>query len=121
MSTTIHTRATTTIESPDLLRFALDYQAAVTEYFGPHSVQVATSTSEESLTALGTGGLTTVTFLQVSSNQDISITLGTANVNVPVSLVAGGILVLAGTSLTAISISNSSGSTANVRYLVGGS
>jgi hypothetical protein len=99
----------------------LEYQASITKWFGPHSLTVADGVSEQAIVPLGTGGLTTITFVQITSDVAVSVTYGTANVNVPVSLAAGGMHTLAGTSLTAIAISNGSGSTANVRYLAGGS
>lgn len=123
MSGVARTRVTTDIRGPgqDVLSMPLEYQASITEWFGPHSVQVADGVSEQSIVPLGTGGMTTITFFQCTTDVAISLTLGTANANAPVALAAGGILTLAGTSLTAIAVSNGAGSTANVRYLAGGS
>lgn len=92
-----------------------------TEWFGPYTVQVADAVTEQSLTALGTGGLTTVTALLITSDVNISLTYGTAANNEPIPLNANGFHLMSGTSLTAIAVSNSSGSTANVTYFVAGS
>jgi hypothetical protein len=97
------------------------HQLSVTEWFGPHTVQVADGVSEQSLTALGTGGLTTITVLEITSDRNISITYGAAGSNAPVNLDANGVHAMSGTSLTALAVSNSSGATALVTYSLGGS
>ena len=100
---------------------SLTHQLSQTEWFGPYTVQVADGVSEQSLTALGTGGLTTVTALLITSDTNIAITYGAAASNVPVDLNANGIHAISGTSLTAIAVSNSSGATALVTYFLAGS
>ena len=96
------------------------HQLSQTEWFGPHTVQVADGVSEQSLTALGTGGITTVTALFITSDRNIAITYGAAASNVPVDLNANGFHAKSGTSLTAIAVSNSSGATALVTYMLAG-
>jgi hypothetical protein len=93
---------------------------AVTNWVGPFNIQIPTGTTEQSIVVLGTQGLTTITDLMITSDTDISVTYGTANVNVPVPLGANKVHLITGTSLTALSISNASGSTASVTYLVAG-
>ena len=99
----------------------LRHQLSQTEWFGPHTVQVADGVSEQSLPALGTGGMTTVTALFITSDTNISITYGASASNAPVPLNANGVHEMSGTSLTAIAVSNSSGATALVTYFLAGS
>lgn len=99
----------------------IEHALSQTMWTGPMTVQVADSTTEESIIALGTQGLTTITALMITSDQDISVTYGAAGTNVPVALSANGVHLMSNTSLTALSITNASGSTANVTYCVAGS
>lgn len=107
--------------SQSVMPFPLDHALAVTEWMPPYNVQIPTATTEESVVALLTQGLTTLTFVCITADQDISVTYGTAGSNVPVSLTAHGVHLLSGTSLTALAISNASGVTANVTIFVAGS
>lgn len=93
---------------------------AVTAWVGPTTVQVATGVSEQSVVVIGTQGLTTITDILITADQAISVTYGVAANNVPVALGANKFHLITGTSLTALSISNSSGNTANVTYFVAG-
>lgn len=93
---------------------------AVTNWVGPFSIEIATGVSEQSLIVIGTQGMTTITDFFITADQNISVTYGAAGSNVPVPLNAGGVHVLGKTSLTAISVSNASGSTAKVTYAAGG-
>lgn len=99
----------------------VQHSIAQTEWVGPFNTQVVTATTEQSLLALGTQGLTTVTALLITSDQNISITYGTASVNVPVDLNANGVHCMSGTSLTAIAVTNNSGNTALITYFIAGS
>ena len=99
----------------------LRHQLSQTEWFGPHTVQVANGVSEQNLTAFGTGGITTVTAFLITADRNISITYGAAATNVPVDLNANGLHAMSGTSLTAIAVSNSSGAIALVTYMIAGS
>lgn len=99
---------------------AVQSSEAVTAWVGPTTVSVPTATSEQSLVVLGTQGLTTITDFFITSDQDISVTYGTAVSNVPVALGANKFHALCGTSLTAISVTNTSGESANVTYFASG-
>lgn len=92
-----------------------------TRWVGPITITVVTATNEQSVITLGTQGLTTITALWITSDIDISVTYGTAALNVPVPLNAGAVHCMSGTSLTALSITNNSGSLATVTYMIAGS
>lgn len=92
----------------------------VDEWAGPFTVEVPDSTTEQAVAVIDTQGLTTITALLITSNVNVSVTYGAAADNVPVALNAGGVHLISGTSLTALALSNASGSTATVTYLVVG-
>lgn len=101
---------------------ALEVEHALSQtIWFPFNAQVADSVTEQAIIVLGTQGLTTITALILTSDQDISVTYGAAGSNVPIPLSANGLHAMSNTSLTALSISNASGSTANVRGMVAGS
>jgi len=92
-----------------------------TEWVGPFTTQVADGVVEQAIIVLGTQGLTTITALLITSDADISVTYGVAANNVPIPLNANGFHCMSDTSVTALSLSNSSGATANVTYFLAGS
>lgn len=92
-----------------------------TEWVGPFTTQVADAVTEQSIIALGTQGLTTITALLITSDRNVSITYGAAGSNAPVNLDANGFHCMSGTSLTAVAVSNSSGAVALVNYFIAGS
>lgn len=94
---------------------------AVDEWYGPYTLEVATA-SVEVATGIFTAniGLTTMTAFAITSDQTISVTYGTAASNAPVTLTAGGFQAMQDTSLTEVTISNSSGNTANVTVWAAG-
>ena len=92
-----------------------------TRWVGPITVTVVTGTTEQAIITLGTQGLTTITALWVTSDVNISVTYGAAASNVPVSLNAGAVHCMSGTSLTALSFTNNSGSLATITYIAAGS
>lgn len=94
---------------------------SVTNWVGPFTIQIATGVSEQSVIVIGTQGLTTITDVMITSDTNISVTYGAAGSNVPVPLGANKCHLITGTSLTALSITNASGDTATVTYLVAGS
>jgi hypothetical protein len=98
----------------------ITHELNITEWVGPFTTTVPTSTTEEAIVAIGTQGLTTVTACLFTATHAVSITYGVAANNVPIDLAAGGVHLLSGCSLTAISISNSSGSSASVTYFLAG-
>ena len=122
MAAVVRTRVQVAVATPDgVLQFSYDDAIAVTEWVGPINTQVATGTTEQSVVALLTQGLTTITMLAIKADQDISVTYGSAGSNAPVTLSANKFHVMHGTSITDLAISNSSGATANVAYFVAGS
>lgn len=111
-----------TVRSPDgLTPIFREHAVGVTEWVGPYTVQVADGVSEQSIVAMLTQGLTTVTALVIGSDRAISVTYGNAGNNEGTPLAANGFHAMIGTSLGALSITNNSGATANVSILVGGS
>jgi hypothetical protein len=66
-------------------------------------------------------GMTTVTGLELYADQDISVKLGAVGTNVAFSLAAFCPLALLGVSLSAVTVSNASGSTVNVNRRIVGS
>lgn len=92
-------------------------QLAVTVDTGPLLVQVLTGVSGQGVRIIGTQGITTVTAALITSDQNISISY---NGGTAISLVAKGFHMFSNTSITAMSITNSSGNTAAVTmWLVG--
>jgi len=98
----------------------VDFAQTVDEVFGPHTYEVPNGTTDQSIPGIATAGLTTVQALVIVADQTIAVKLGAAGSNVAVSMSAQAPLCLLGTSLTAVSLSNSSGNTANVTLMVGG-
>ena len=92
-----------------------------TRWVGPITITVATGTTEQAILTLGTQGLTTITALWITSDVNISVTYGVAASNVPVPLNAGAVHCMSGTSLTALSFTNTSGSLATITYMIAGS
>lgn len=90
---------------------------AVVEWFGPSTVEVADGVSGQAVAVIDAQGLTTVTALMITSDQDIAVSYGGGTA---IALLAGHVHLLSGTSLTAMAITNASGFTANVTYLLAG-
>ena len=99
----------------------LEKSIAVDEWYGPYTLEVATA-SVEVATGIFTAniGLTTMTAFAIFSDQTISVTYGLAASNAPVTLTANGFHVMQDTSLTEVTLSNSSGNTANVTIFAAG-
>ena len=77
--------------------------------------QVATGTSNS---ALAFGPVTTASILYIESDQTIS--LKQVSGDTAITITAGGFVLLFNTSATAYIITNASGSTANVHYVIAG-
>ena len=73
---------------------------------------IATGASD---TALSIGSLTTVDVMILISDQAISININ-SNAGTDITVDANKPLALAGTAITALYVSNASGSTANIKY-----
>lgn len=86
----------------------------VTDY-AANEIQIADAVSDQSILPTG---ISTVTAIILYSDQTISFKL---NGGAAVTLTAKGYLALIDTSVTAFTVSNSSGSTANVYRLIAGS
>lgn len=118
---TMRTHILTSVQSQHgVYTLPADFAAAMDEVFPPVSIEVADGVTDQSLIALGTGGLTTIHGLMIVSTVAISVKLGAAGSNVAIALAANAPLVLMGTSLTAVSLTNASGETAVVTYAVSG-
>ena len=98
----------------------IDYAAAMDEVFPPVTIEVADGVADQSLIALGAGGLTTIQGLALVSTVAISVKLGAAGSNVAIALAANAPVVLMGIALAAVSVSNSSGETALVTWMCAG-
>ena len=96
--------------------FAKEVTAAVTKT-ELQQYTIPTATTEQAITF--PPGFTTVTTILISSDQTISYVKTTGQTTTTVT--ANCPHLLTGTSLTALLINNASGSTANVKLLLGGS
>ena len=96
------------------------HQLSQTEWIGPNTIRITTPVTEQSLVALLTQGLTTLTALLITPNQNISVTYGAAASNVPVDLNANGFHAMSGTSLTALAVTTTVNPT-DITYWVAGS
>ena len=96
-------------------RAEYDRALGVTEGFPAYTVQLADGTTDQSIAALTAGSaLTTISTVLLMTDQNITVKIGTVGSNQAFALNANGVLVLHGTSITALALSNASGSTANV-------
>lgn len=100
--------------------FPVEFVQSVDEVYPPFTFEVADSTTDASLLTTAAAALTTVQALMIVSNVAITLKLGVAGSNVAFALAAKAPLLLMGTSLTALSITNASGGTAIVTMAVGG-
>ena len=96
------------------------HQLSQTEWIGPNTIRIATAVTEESLVVLLTQGLTTITALLITANENITVTYGAAASNAPVALNANGFHAMSGTSLTALAVTTTVNPT-DITYWVAGS
>lgn len=94
------------------------FAKSITKWSGPFTVPVLTGVTAQAVVAIGTQGLTTVQVILITSDQDLTITYNGGSQPLPLN--ANGVHLLAGTSLTAIAITNASGLTALLSYWLGG-
>lgn len=99
---------------------AWDYAESVDEVYPPFTVEIADGASDSSLLSGGGAGISTIHSLFLVSTVAITVKLGAAGSNVAFALAAKAPLRLTGTSLTALSVSNASGSTALITCILGG-
>lgn len=105
-------------KSPDRLSF--DRGRSVDEGIS-YTFELPDSTTDQSFIVIGAaGGIETVTGLAIVADQVISLKLGVAGSNVAFTMTPNEPVILQGVSLTAASVSNSSGSAANVQVMISG-
>ena len=78
-------------------------------------MELATGVTDSSISF---GPVTTADILYIESDQQITFRQAAADTGSPID--ANRFMLLFGTSATAVLLSNASGSTANVKYLIGG-
>ena len=101
--------------------FEVEFAASATKWSGARHMTLPDAVTDQSLIDIGGGGVTTVNAFALVADQAISVKLGAAGSNVALALAAGAPLCMAGLSLTSLSLSNASGLTAQVDYVVAGS
>lgn len=97
--------------------FPKQFSLACTECLSS-TYQLATATTDQSVPQNFTTGITTATVVGIYSDKTISwkqVPADTAGV-----ITAGGMVLLFNTSITALVLSNASGSTANVTFILAG-
>lgn len=84
-----------------------------------HHMEVADATVDS---AVNLGGLTTCKQLFIIADRQVSVKINGGDTGVPIGHTAteGGSLCLPATSITSLSISNASGATANVDFIMSG-
>jgi hypothetical protein len=110
-------RVTVQVEVDDvpIVNFPLFYRATPTLAMGLSKTQV----SGAPFVSLPDIAFSTLQQAIIQSDQQVSIAFNGVTAS-PITLTAGGIMVLDGTSLTALSIQNLSGQTATMRGFIGG-
>lgn len=92
---------------------------SVTIDTGPMLVQIANGVVAQAVRIFGTQGITTATAVLISSDQTVTVFYNGGNQ--ALTLTANGFHLLASTSITAMTITNNSGSTANISIWLSGS
>ena len=100
--------------------FDVIYSQSVTKWTGKRHITLATGITDQSLIDIGSGGITTINTFMIVSDQNISVKFGTAGSNVALTLTALAPMLVSGIALTALSLSNASGNTANIDYALAG-
>ena len=98
--------------------FNIFFVQTVTRWTGKRIMTLATGITDQILVDIGTGGLATVAQLALVSDQNISIKFGTAASNQAITVLANAPILLAGIAQTLVYLSNASGSTANITYML---
>lgn len=97
--------------------YSLNQTTAETE-MGWQAYQIATATTDQAIAFNLSTGITTIDILYMASDQALTYKInGSATA---CTLDANGVVVLWGTAITALTVSNASGSTANFKILIGG-
>ena len=98
--------------------FDLLHALAVTNWVGPFGVSIPNGTSLQPLIVIGLGGISAVKAFLVTSSQ--TVLLNYDNSTIGITLTANGFHLFSDTNLTAISLSNNSGVSADVIYMAAG-
>jgi len=85
---------------------------------GWQEYQVTTGTSDQDIAFNLTNGITTIDLMLISSDQTISYEINGADTTI--TLDANCVHALWGTNITALTVTNASGSTANLKILIAG-
>ena len=101
--------------------FEAAFAQSITKWTGKRHMTLATATTDQMLVDITTNGIVTVNQFMIVSDQLISVKLGISGSNVGIPLLAGAPLLISGVTLAAISLSNTSGNTANIDYALAGS
>jgi len=118
---TMRARTTVSLTTPyGTYSLPVDFAASMDEIVPPVTIEVANGVTDQALIILGTSGIETIQALAIVADVAISVKLGVAGSNVAFALAAGAQLVLMGTSLTAVSVSNASGGVALITYAAAG-
>jgi len=112
---TIRVSVQVTLDDVPLTNFPLFQRSAPSEFQSLAAQQV----SGGGFVAIPSSLMTTIQSAIFQTDQQLSVAFNGV-VASPITVTAGGVLCVLGTSLTALSASNSSGSTANIRGLVAG-
>jgi hypothetical protein len=94
------------------------FTQAVTRWTGKRVMTLATGITDQLLIDIGTGGIATVAQLALVSDQNISIKFGATGSNVAITVLANAPILLSGIAQTLVYLSNASGNTANITYML---
>ena len=97
---------------------AMNISQAFDEAGGMTSYEVATGVTDQAMPISTTTGVTTTQALYFRSDQNVTLRQAAADTGLTIR--ANLPMLLTGTAITALLVSNASGSTANIRYRVWG-
>ena len=98
--------------------FDVLFAQSVTRWTGKRVMTLATGITDQLLIDIGTGGLATVAQLALVSDRNISIKFGTAASNQAILVLANAPILFAGIAQTLVYLSNASGGTATITYML---
>ena len=110
LAQTLANRSTSKIEATD-----------ITELI-ERRIAIPNGTSDLAIGFTGSDGMTTIKALQIITDQPISVKINGGDTGIPIGHTAGesATLLLDATAITALSVSNASGATANVYFSMPG-
>ncbi len=120
MAGTAQVKIEMTIRGPKGLDslFNVFFVQTVTRWTGKRIMTLATGITDQLLIDIGTGGIATVAQLALVSDQNISIKFGATGSNVALTVLANAPILLSGIAQTLVYLSNASGNTANITYML---